>query len=382
MKEQENMDYIEGFINLKLPIHDSSSIKEKRATLQHNANNPLPLLLTNLNYVSSPPPGTRRRVEGGIAAGCDRGCRAFVVSRRSVRPSSPLHRAKLSELLVSPSQTLARRPCFLQSRTSLAGNLCSGPRRGKVILFRAHSVTAVLASPCLGIMDLKYLVRKLSHSVLTAQQLSACFSIQIENVKSVFIVELQWLDSIGVKNVCLYDMNGVLKKSKETIFGKLKNAKPIEEVNEAITLHVPEHMTLEFVSYADGKEAMVKAANFIFVENLKRQNFGGEIDGQVISEPLLNEALKVVGCKGPEPDLLLVYGPVRSHLGFPAWRIRYTEIVHMGSLNFMRYGSLIKAIYNFTKVRTRIMDTLYRGREKKRTGDILPYGANSNKVNE
>ncbi|MCH87335.1 nogo-B receptor-like, partial [Trifolium medium] len=32
-------------------------------------------------------------------------------------------------------------------------------------------------------------------------------------------------------------------------------------------------------------------------------------------------------CKGPEPDLLLVYGPVRSHLGFPPWRIRYTEIV-------------------------------------------------------
>ncbi|RZB86945.1 hypothetical protein D0Y65_026874 [Glycine soja] len=25
--------------------------------------------------------------------------------------------------------------------------------------------------------------------------------------------------------------------------------------------------------------------------------------------------------KGPEPDLLLVYGPGRSHLGFPAWRL-------------------------------------------------------------
>ncbi|XP_022557891.1 uncharacterized protein LOC106431569 [Brassica napus] len=25
--------------------------------------------------------------------------------------------------------------------------------------------------------------------------------------------------------------------------------------------------------------------------------------------------------------LLLVYGPVRSHLGFPVWRLRYTEIV-------------------------------------------------------
>lgn len=33
------------------------------------------------------------------------------------------------------------------------------------------------------------------------------------------------------------------------------------------------------------------------------------------------------GCRGPDPDLLLVYGPARCHLGFPAWRIRYTEIV-------------------------------------------------------
>ncbi|KAL5138250.1 hypothetical protein HKD37_10G028470 [Glycine soja] len=31
--------------------------------------------------------------------------------------------------------------------------------------------------------------------------------------------------------------------------------------------------------------------------------------------------------KGHELDLLLVYGPVRSHLGFPAWRLRYTEIM-------------------------------------------------------
>ena len=70
---------------------------------------------------------------------------------------------------------------------------------------------------------------------------------------------LQWLHSIGVKNVCLYDMNGmklrepvmvnfllfrpyiniflefcilgVLKKSKEAIFKKLKNAKSIEVLN-------------------------------------------------------------------------------------------------------------------------------------------------------
>ncbi|XP_019444587.1 PREDICTED: dehydrodolichyl diphosphate synthase complex subunit nus1-like isoform X1 [Lupinus angustifolius] len=156
---------------------------------------------------------------------------------------------------------------------------------------------------------------------------------------------LRWLDSIGVKNVCLYDMNGVLKKSKEAIFQKLKNAKSIEETNEAVTKHVPDHMTLEIVSYVDGKEAVAKAANLIFVDKLKQHNLGGEL-----SETHLNEALQIVGFKGPEPDLLLVYGPVRCHLGFPAWRMRYTEIVHMGSLSSMRYGSLIKAIYIFTKV--------------------------------
>ncbi|XP_020230010.1 dehydrodolichyl diphosphate synthase complex subunit NUS1 isoform X2 [Cajanus cajan] len=161
---------------------------------------------------------------------------------------------------------------------------------------------------------------------------------------------LQWLDSIGVKNVCLYDMNGVLKKSKETIFQKLKNAKSIEDISEVVTHHAPGHMTLEFLSYVDGKEAVAKAANLIFVENMKRHNLGGELDVPILLESHLNEALQIVGSKGPEPDLLLVYGPVRSHLGFPAWRLPYTEIIHMGSLNFMRYGSLRKAIYNYTKV--------------------------------
>ncbi|XP_054824856.1 uncharacterized protein LOC129322582 [Prosopis cineraria] len=161
------------------------------------------------------------------------------------------------------------------------------------------------------------------------------------------VVELlQWLDSIGVKNVCLYDRIGVLKKSKTTILQKLK----IEEANEADALHGPNHMAIEFVSYADGKEGMTKAANWIFAQNLKRHNFDGALDGQNLTEPQLDKALDIVGYRGHEPNLLLVYGPVRCHLGFPAWRMKYTEIVHMGSLNSMRYGSLVKAISGFTRV--------------------------------
>ncbi|KAJ1390909.1 Decaprenyl diphosphate synthase-like superfamily [Sesbania bispinosa] len=129
------------------------------------------------------------------------------------------------------------------------------------------------------------------------------------------------------KPIYMNGMKGVLKKSKEAIFQKLKNAKPIEEVNEAVTDHAPDHMTLEFVSFVDGREIVAKAANLIFMNKLKRNNLDGEFNGQILLESRLNEAIQIAGSEGPEPDLLLVYGPVRSHLGFPAWRIRYTEIV-------------------------------------------------------
>jgi ditrans,polycis-polyprenyl diphosphate synthase len=67
----------------------------------------------------------------------------------------------------------------------------------------------------------------------------------------------------------------------------------MQEVNKAVTDHVPDHMTLEFVSYVDGKEAVAKAANMIFVESSKRHNLDGELDYQL--EPRLNQALQIVG---------------------------------------------------------------------------------------
>ncbi|RWR97124.1 dehydrodolichyl diphosphate synthase complex subunit NUS1 [Cinnamomum micranthum f. kanehirae] len=45
---------------------------------------------------------------------------------------------------------------------------------------------------------------------------------------------LQWLSAIGVKHVSLYDMEGVLKKNKETILKSLSNSR-LWEVVEART---------------------------------------------------------------------------------------------------------------------------------------------------
>ncbi|XP_034678208.1 dehydrodolichyl diphosphate synthase complex subunit NUS1 isoform X1 [Vitis riparia] len=161
---------------------------------------------------------------------------------------------------------------------------------------------------------------------------------------------LNWLATIGVKHVCLYDNEGVLKKSKEAILEKLTDATLFEGVDENNLLLDQEHITLEFASISDGKGAVTKAANLLFMKYLKSADSGGSSEESIFTEPHMAEALKAVGCRGPDPDLLLIYGPVRCHLGFPAWRIRYTEIIHMGPLKSMKYGSLLKAIYKFSMV--------------------------------
>ncbi|GAB2218959.1 hypothetical protein Droror1_Dr00006584 [Drosera rotundifolia] len=169
---------------------------------------------------------------------------------------------------------------------------------------------------------------------------------QISNV----IRLLQWLAAMGIEKVCLYDMEGVLNKSKDAILQKC-NADLSKGFDVGKPLSDGSRLTLEFTSLPDGKEGIAKAANYLFMKHLELKSNGEIIEKPNFTESLMDEALKVVGCCGPDPDLLLVYGPARCHLGFPPWRVRYTEIVHMGPLKSMKYGCLIKAVHKFTTVR-------------------------------
>uniref|UniRef100_A0A3P6GFU1 ditrans,polycis-polyprenyl diphosphate synthase [(2E,6E)-farnesyldiphosphate specific] n=1 Tax=Brassica oleracea TaxID=3712 RepID=A0A3P6GFU1_BRAOL len=167
------------------------------------------------------------------------------------------------------------------------------------------------------------------------------------------VVELlQWLKTIGVKQVGLFDSQGLLKKSKDMILEMVPGSTLLQETGEKdISPDRKEGIAIEFISSSDNKEAVVKAANILLQRHLKTSHPEKDEGDNVFTESHLNEALRVVGENVHVPDLMLVYGPVRSHLGFPAWRLRYTEIVHMGSLKYMRYGSLLKEIHKFTGVR-------------------------------
>ncbi|GMP38018.1 hypothetical protein CsSME_00009445 [Camellia sinensis var. sinensis] len=159
---------------------------------------------------------------------------------------------------------------------------------------------------------------------------------------------LLWLASLGVKNVYLYDIEGVLKKSKEAILERLV----VAILSDKVTLRnyplLDRKPNLEFVSYSDGKEAVAKAASLLFQKHYLGRE---EKEPPIFTESHVSEALSAVGSGGPDLDLLLVYGPARCHLGFPPWQIRYTEIIHMGPLKSMKYGSLIKAMRKFSMVR-------------------------------
>ncbi|XP_024979472.1 dehydrodolichyl diphosphate synthase complex subunit nus1-like isoform X1 [Cynara cardunculus var. scolymus] len=158
---------------------------------------------------------------------------------------------------------------------------------------------------------------------------------------------LEWLSAIGVKKVCLYDREGVLKKSKEVFVERFGSAELPNENSKTIPLLSKKRMDFEFVSITDGKEAVAKAANLLF----KKYYVDADSEKPFFTETYLTEALRTLGAVEPDPDLLLIYGPARCLLGFPAWRIRYTEMVHMGPLKYKKYGLILKAIHRFTKVK-------------------------------
>ncbi|XP_042463563.1 dehydrodolichyl diphosphate synthase complex subunit nus1-like [Zingiber officinale] len=172
-----------------------------------------------------------------------------------------------------------------------------------------------------------------------------CLAIVVDSEEAEDITKTQkllsWLSSIDVKCITLYDLQGVLKRTIGNDFKSMTNTS-LRECKMS-------KMTVEILSLSDGKEGIAKAANFLISKYMKDDSLRCNGTKPTFSESQVSNALEAIGYKGPDPELLLVYGPARCHLGFPPWRLRYTEIIHMGSLRFMNYGSLARALYDFSK---------------------------------
>lgn len=69
----------------------------------------------------------------------------------------------------------------------------------------------------------------------------------------------------------------------------------MQEADERNKLLDQQHMTLEFASYSDGKEAVAKAANLLFAKYLKSANSSGDQEERIFTELHMTESLRAVG---------------------------------------------------------------------------------------
>ncbi|CAN6230733.1 unnamed protein product [Urochloa humidicola] len=189
-----------------------------------------------------------------------------------------------------------------------------------------------------------------------------CLGVVLDSREAKNVVEvkqlLHWFSTAGIKYVVLYDIEGVIKESIEPGIKALRE--DTSNFSDVCANTKSPHCThggmiIECLSGSDGKQGIAKAANLLYLTSCKGcQSYttytrGYDKMDTVFTEADMDSALRAVGSGGPEPDLLLVYGPVRCHLGFPSWRLRYTEILHMGPLKSMKYSSIVKVLHQFAQ---------------------------------
>uniref|UniRef100_A0A8R7UB48 ditrans,polycis-polyprenyl diphosphate synthase [(2E,6E)-farnesyldiphosphate specific] n=1 Tax=Triticum urartu TaxID=4572 RepID=A0A8R7UB48_TRIUA len=78
---------------------------------------------------------------------------------------------------------------------------------------------------------------------------------------------LYWLKTLGVKYVCLYDIDGVLKKLFEPGMNGSRDNNPGDYLDVSANIKAldccQKQMTIECISGSDGKEGIAKAANLL-----------------------------------------------------------------------------------------------------------------------
>ncbi|GER52401.1 Nogo-B receptor [Striga asiatica] len=190
-----------------------------------------------------------------------------------------------------------------------------------------------------------------------------------EALEMLKVVELlRWLADIGIKKICLYDKEGVLKKSKDALMIWLKSERILKEGTSYPVLE-QKYMSLEVISFSDSKDAVAKAANFLLMKH-----YLGTEETPELTEPDMTNALKAIGmvwdsrarshvnlwaCEMPPRISSLEKSLHRDGVSITPLSCGFKELLdnfvinpnqHMGPLKSMKFGAIIKAIHKFTKV--------------------------------
>ncbi|KAG6547573.1 hypothetical protein Mapa_011022 [Marchantia paleacea] len=141
----------------------------------------------------------------------------------------------------------------------------------------------------------------------------------------------------------LWELSGLRKRKDEYL-----NGESVSDGRMSNRVARESDVKVELLSLQDGKQSLVRAARNV-CENAYKLHYANRHQSTLpkLTEQDVNDSLQVSGCEGPDPDLLLLFGKTRSLHGFPPWRLRLTEIVHMGPLEQMSASSLVAALKEF-----------------------------------
>ncbi|XP_031478806.1 uncharacterized protein LOC116249722 isoform X2 [Nymphaea colorata] len=107
---------------------------------------------------------------------------------------------------------------------------------------------------------------------------------------------IRWLSKFGVKHISLYDVDGVMKESKKFLVKNWSDLSIREwkEVDKKFASRDQKSVELEWLSFSDGKEAIVKAARYISSSYSKPVELDAHQSKLVILEADVDKALKAV----------------------------------------------------------------------------------------
>jgi dehydrodolichyl diphosphate syntase complex subunit NUS1 len=179
-----------------------------------------------------------------------------------------------------------------------------------------------------------------------------------------------WSISAGIPNLVLYEYNGVLindyqtylpiiirhlNKSLANYFGS--ESVPLFSIripHKNLIIHskgdfatVQPHLEISLLSRTDGKPTIVE-----LTRTMSELAINKELSIKDISIELIDEEL--IELVGPEPDLLINFGPNLDLQDYPPWHIRLTEIYWEPDNRDVNYAIFLRALKKYSNCKMNV----------------------------
>lgn len=156
----------------------------------------------------------------------------------------------------------------------------------------------------------------------------------------------------GCVKSCIHDLQKVVMKNLRAYFGAQTPSFSVKvpHTNECVATgpaQTDPDLEISLLSRVDGKPTLVELARTIGELTVSKELDADDITVKVID----GELCELVG---PEPDLLICFGPVLDLQDYPPWHIRLSELYWEPDNNSVNYAVFIRALTKFAQSRVNL----------------------------